>query len=89
MEVRAGGLLLLCPVPGAAKVSCSMTSLLLACITARPGYLQHSISRVAVVGALAGGSVYCGTKHFLDAFTTAARHDLVGSNIRVTAISPG
>lgn len=33
--------------------------------------------------------MYCGTKHFVDAFTTASRHDLVGSNIRVTSISPG
>ena len=36
-----------------------------------------------------GGSIYSGTKHFVDAFTTAARHDLVGTDIRVTAISPG
>lgn len=40
-------------------------------------------------GCFVGGSIYSGTKHFVDAFTTAARHDLVGTDIRVTAISPG
>jgi len=37
----------------------------------------------------AGGTIYSGTKHFIDAFTNSARHDLVGTDIRVTAISPG
>lgn len=35
------------------------------------------------------GSVYCGTKHFIAGFTDCARHDLVGTAVRVTAISPG
>lgn len=48
-----------------------------------------NISSVAAHEAYKGGSVYCATKHAIDAFTVAARHDFVDTNIRVTAISPG
>lgn len=48
-----------------------------------------NISSVAAHEAYQGGSVYCATKHAVDAITVATRHDLVDTDIRVTAISPG
>jgi len=48
-----------------------------------------NISSVAAHEAYIGGSVYCATKHAVNAFTIATRHDLAGTPIRVTAISPG
>jgi len=48
-----------------------------------------NISSVAGHEAYQGGSAYVATKHAMNAFTIAARHDLAGTPIRVTAISPG
>lgn len=47
------------------------------------------MSSIAGVEAYGGGGLYCASKHALNAYTTATRHELVGTNIRVTSISPG
>jgi NADP-dependent 3-hydroxy acid dehydrogenase YdfG len=52
------------------------------------GHLVN-ISSVAGHECYVGGSAYCATKHAINAFTIASRHDLAGTPIRVTAISPG
>ncbi len=41
-----------------------------------------NISSIAAADHYAGGSIYCGTKAFVTAFTDSLRHDLVGTNIR-------
>ncbi len=48
-----------------------------------------NLGSIAGMKAYGGGAVYCGTKHFVHAFTEALRQDLLGSGVRVTTIAPG
>ena len=51
----------------------------------------HIINMSSIAGKefYSGGSIYCATKHAIEAMTGAARHDFVDTNVRVTSISPG
>lgn len=48
-----------------------------------------NIGSIAGYETYPGGSVYCATKHAVKAITQAAKMDLTGTNIRVSAVSPG
>jgi 3-hydroxy acid dehydrogenase/malonic semialdehyde reductase len=48
-----------------------------------------NIGSIAGYEVYPGGSVYCGTKHAVKAITQGAKMDLTGTNIRVSAVSPG
>lgn len=51
----------------------------------------HIINLGSVAGheSYARGSLYAGTKHAERAITVALRHELLGSNIRVSSVDPG
>jgi 3-hydroxy acid dehydrogenase / malonic semialdehyde reductase len=60
-----------------------------------PGMVQRKRGHIINLGSVAGtwpypgGSVYGGTKAFVEQFSLNLRNDLGGSNVRVTNIEPG
>lgn len=60
-----------------------------------PGMLQRNqghiinISSVSAHYVYSGGAVYCATKHAVKAITEGLQLDLLGTNLKVTAIDPG
>ena len=57
-------------------------------LRASKGHLIN-LGSIAGTETYSGGTVYCGTKHFVHAFTRGLRKDLLGSGVRVTIIAPG
>ncbi len=57
-------------------------------VKAKSGHVIN-ISSIAGHEAYPGGSVYCASKHAVDALTKSLRMDVVSTDLRVTAISPG
>lgn len=60
-----------------------------------PGMIKRGSGHIITVGSIAGkdaypnGSIYCGTKHMVEAINNALRHELMATPIRVSLISPG
>jgi len=65
------------------------------CAAFLPGMRARGYGHVVNMGSIAGhvsyatGSTYNASKYGVLGFTSAARHDLVGTPIRITHISPG
>lgn len=60
-----------------------------------PEMIKRNSGHIVNVGSIAGkesyagGSIYCGTKHMVEAINNSLRMELVATPIRVSLISPG
>jgi NADP-dependent 3-hydroxy acid dehydrogenase YdfG len=70
-------------------LSLRLTRLIVPGMVARDAGHVVNMSSVAAHHHYPGGSVYCGCKAWVDAYTNALRCDLVATNVRVTAVAPG
>jgi len=67
----------------------SMTQLLLRHFKERNSGHIINLGSIAGIEAYSGGSIYCATKHAVNAFNGTLRQELVATPIRVTQILPG
>jgi len=67
----------------------SMTQLLIKDFKERQSGHIINIGSIAGIEPYAGGSIYCATKHAVNAFTGSLMRELVNTPIRVTEIQPG
>mmetsp|Transcript_27595 Transcript_27595/g.69170 ORF Transcript_27595/g.69170 Transcript_27595/m.69170 type:complete len:262 (-) Transcript_27595:155-940(-) len=76
-------------------IDTNVKGLLYVCRLIIPGMVERkrgyiiNISSIAGLDGYKGGSVYCASKHAVEAITTALRKELVNTPIRVTSICPG
>lgn len=76
-------------------VAMNINGLLYTVRAALPGMVERNEGHVVVLSSVAanypypGGNVYGGTKAFVTQFALNLRSDLLGYNVRVTAVEPG
>jgi NADP-dependent 3-hydroxy acid dehydrogenase YdfG len=73
----------------------NVLSIIAMCTAFAPGMKERGDGHIINMGSIAGhyayssGTMYCASKYAVRGFTEAARHDLVGTPVRMTHISPG
>lgn len=76
-------------------VDTNIKGLLAATHALLPGMVERQKGHIINVGSIAGnfaypgGNSYCGTKAFVNHFSSSLRGDLKGKNVRVSCIEPG
>eukprot|EP00842_Homolaphlyctis_polyrhiza_P005329 jgi/Hompol1/5798/HPOL_004716-RA len=67
----------------------NVTQAVLPILKSRPSAHIINIGSIAGTEAYPGGSIYCATKHAVDAITRSLRHELIATNVNVASIDPG